>query len=208
MSATAPPRLVILVLLLLSLVSACAGQVAPVTPPSPSPQPVAATPIAATCGLAPVVAPTPPAVIPGYTELDPTTNLHVTGTMQVVDLQSYRLRVTGRVENPLALTFEELRCLPKVTARPALICPGYFMDEATWAGASLEALLKLAGVQAGARSLRMVSADGFANEISLARATANGSFLAYEWEGQPLPRLHGFPVRTVFPGEEGNLWVK
>ncbi len=106
------------------------------------------------------------------------------------------------------LTFEELRCLPKVTARPALICPGYFMDEATWAGASLEALLKLAGVQAGARSLRMVSADGFANEISLARATANGSFLAYEWEGQPLPRLHGFPVRTVFPGEEGNLWVK
>jgi sulfane dehydrogenase subunit SoxC len=33
-------------------------------------------------------------------------------------------------------------------------------------------------------------------------------FLAYEWEGKALPALHGFPVRAVFPGLEGNQWVK
>jgi sulfane dehydrogenase subunit SoxC len=35
-----------------------------------------------------------------------------------------------------------------------------------------------------------------------------GNFLAYEWEGHALPRLHGFPIRAVLPGLEGNQWVK
>jgi DMSO/TMAO reductase YedYZ molybdopterin-dependent catalytic subunit len=34
------------------------------------------------------------------------------------------------------------------------------------------------------------------------------NFLAYEWEGKALPRLHGFPVRAIFPSLEGNQWVK
>ena len=33
-------------------------------------------------------------------------------------------------------------------------------------------------------------------------------FLAYEWEGEPVPILHGFPVRAVFPSLNGNKWVK
>jgi DMSO/TMAO reductase YedYZ molybdopterin-dependent catalytic subunit len=34
------------------------------------------------------------------------------------------------------------------------------------------------------------------------------NFLAYELEGKPLPVLHGFPLRAVFPGLEGNKWAK
>jgi DMSO/TMAO reductase YedYZ molybdopterin-dependent catalytic subunit len=37
---------------------------------------------------------------------------------------------------------------------------------------------------------------------------SSDSFLAYEWEGEPLPIIHGFPVRAVFPALSGNTWVK
>ena len=39
----------------------------------------------------------------------------------------------------------------------------------------------------------------------------DGNFLAYEKKSQPLPVLHGFPLRTVFlgiPGSQGEMVVR
>jgi DMSO/TMAO reductase YedYZ molybdopterin-dependent catalytic subunit len=160
------------------------------------------------CALAPIAVPTLPAVIPGYTELDPATNLHMTGDYQVLDLASYRLEITGRVDHPRSFSYDELRCMPKVTQQPVLNCPGYFTDVAAWSGVPLDYLLKLAGVQPGSNSLNLVSADGYYTTVSLEDADASQPFLAYEWEGQPLPILHGFPLRAIFPGMSGGRWVK
>jgi DMSO/TMAO reductase YedYZ molybdopterin-dependent catalytic subunit len=42
----------------------------------------------------------------------------------------------------------------------------------------------------------------------VAEAFDRANFLAYEWEGEPLPRLHGFPLRVVIPSAQGNQWTK
>jgi DMSO/TMAO reductase YedYZ molybdopterin-dependent catalytic subunit len=160
------------------------------------------------CALAPVVVPTRPAQTPKYTELDPTTGLHMTGTPQEIELASYRLKVTGKVDRPLNLTYDELRCMPRIEAEPVLICPGYFEDVATWAGAPLNDVLELAGIQAGATSISLLGADGYSAFVPLDKARSGDNFLAYEWEGKPVPILHGFPVRAVFPALQGNKWVK
>ena len=160
------------------------------------------------CALPPVVVPTQPAVIPGYTELDPSTGLHMTGTVQNIDLTTYRLKISGKVDHPLSLTYDELRCLPKLTARPTLICKGYFEDVATWSGASLKTILNIAGVQSDAKSITLVAAGGFESYIPLVEALREDNFLAYEWASQPVPILHGFPVRAVLPSMFGNRWVK
>jgi DMSO/TMAO reductase YedYZ molybdopterin-dependent catalytic subunit len=157
--------------------------------------------------LAPVVAPTP-AQDPGYTGLDRSTGLHVTGSMQLIDPVAYRLRVTGKVEPPLELTYDEIRCLPKVQASPVLNCPGFFVDEATWAGTPIAEVLALTKVQEGATSIEFVSADGYKTSLPLEMAQDRANYLAYEWEGEPLPRLHGFPLRVVIPGAQGNQWTK
>src|SRR5512146_2929282 len=54
-----------------------------------------------TCGLQPVLVPTMPAVVPAPNQLDETTGLHMTGIVQKIDLASFRLKVSGKVDRPL-----------------------------------------------------------------------------------------------------------
>jgi DMSO/TMAO reductase YedYZ molybdopterin-dependent catalytic subunit len=145
---------------------------------------------------------------PGYTELDRTTGLHMTGSPQTIDLATYRLKVTGLVDHPLSLSYDDLRCMPKVTASPLLVCPGVFEDEATWSGVPLSYVLGLAGVQREAKWIAIVAADNYSTHMELKDALEDGNFLAYEWDGKPLPVLHGFPVRAVFSSMPGGRWVK
>jgi DMSO/TMAO reductase YedYZ molybdopterin-dependent catalytic subunit len=89
-----------------------------------------------------------------------------------------------------------------------LVCPGFFEDLATWAGVPLADVLELAGPQEDAGGLRLVGADGYSALVTMDMATSGQSFLAYEWEGEPLPVLHGYPLRAVFPDHSGSMWVK
>jgi DMSO/TMAO reductase YedYZ molybdopterin-dependent catalytic subunit len=192
------------VLALVAIVAACRS--APTQTPTEIVQP--AQPSPTPCVLEPVIAPTRVPETPGYAELDPTTGLHMTGTAQSIDLETYRLEIGGKVAQSLSLGYDDLRCLPKLETHCILVCPGFFQDEATWAGVPLSEILELAQVQGDAVGLRMTGADGYSSFVTLEEARAEESILAYEWEGEPLPILHGFPVRAVFPELNGNRWVK
>lgn len=160
------------------------------------------------CGLAHVMVPTLPAFIPEEFALDPSTNLHKSGDPQEIDVDTYALKITGKVDRPLELTYDQLRCMPRITDVPTLICPQTFVDTAEWSGVRIAYILKLAGVQDGATNIRMTGADGYFANVSLEEAVEPGNYLAYEWEGEPLPIMHGFPVRAVFPDIYGSQWVK
>lgn len=190
-------------LAIVAMLAACSSSPQAALPTVPATE---ATPVP--CELTPIVVPTRPAEVPGYTELDPATGLHMTGRPPDIDLDSYRLVVTGTVDYPLELTYDDLRCMRKVELHCTLICPGFFEDEATWAGVPLVDVLERAGMQSSAAGLRLSSADGYSTLVTLPAATSEDNFLAYEWEGEPLPILHGFPVRAVFPELGGSSWVK
>jgi DMSO/TMAO reductase YedYZ molybdopterin-dependent catalytic subunit len=68
--------------------------------------------------------------------------------------------------------------------------------------------LELAGVAEDATGIKLVGADGYWASVPMDMALSESSFLAYEWEGEPLPVLHGFPLRAAFPSLPGNKWVK
>lgn len=202
-------QILLVTLLAFLATTGCVATQTPATPPPVTTTPdrsAKATPTP--CILSTIVAPTPPADIPGYAELDPTTGLHVTGKAQEIDLETYRLEITGKVDHPLTLSFNDLRCMPKVEDFYTLICPGVFTDRATWGGVPLKHVLEVAGVAEDATAIKLVSADGYAASVDMSIALSESSFLAYEWEGEPLPVLHGFPLRAVFPPLPGNKWVK
>lgn len=160
------------------------------------------------CNLKPIKIPKLPKNIPGYTQLDEATGLHVTGSPIVVDFKSYLFKVTGLVDNPLTLTYDELRCMPKISSNAELVCPGFFVDVANWSGVPIKYLIELAGINPTAQQIILVSADGYERNIDLDQALAEENIIAYEWEGQPLPVLHGFPLRAVIPSMDGSFWVK
>lgn len=160
------------------------------------------------CNLPPITVPLMPEVIPGYTQLDEATGLHVTGKPIVVDLNTYTLKVSGLVEQPMQWNYEELRCLPSVTVKATLVCPGVFIDVTTWSGVPIRTLLEQAGLKKTAGRIVMVSADGYQTYVPIQDALDERNFLAYQWQNQPVPVLHGFPLRAVFPQLNGDVWAK
>ena len=158
--------------------------------------------------LPPVSQPPWPAKVPGYAQVDPGTGLHMTGTPRRVELASYRLEITGNVDRPSSMSFDDLRRMPRIGSRPTLICKGYFEDVANWAGASLSAILDRAGVRPSAREVDLICADGYVASFTIAQARSPDAYLAYELEGRILPVLQGFPLRAVFPSLAGYNWAK
>ncbi len=193
-----------------ALLAACAGKLE-VSPPADGQNPAGPVdrPLArpTSCALHPIVAPTA-APAPGYLGVDPITGIHQTGQAQKIDLAGYRLQVTGKVEQPLSLSYDELRCLPRVEASPDLECPGFFLDHGTWAGVTLAHVLGLARPHQDASTVEFHCGDAYVTAIPLAEAQAGDDYLAYEWHGQPLPVLDGFPVRAVLPKKTGSYWGK
>ena len=158
--------------------------------------------------LPPVSQPPWPQKIPGYIQIDPETGLHMTGTPQHVDLATYSLKVTGKVDRPLSLSFDDIRRMPRLSSRPPIVCEGYFEDQATWAGASLAAILEQAGIKSSATEVDFVCADGYRVSITPAQAKSPDAYLAYELEGKIIPVLQGFPLRAVLPKLSGFNWAK
>ncbi len=209
-------RYLVCMSVVLLLVAGCT--VAPETEPAP-PAGGAETPDATAlatrrppltpCDVPAVAVPTPPATIPRYAQLDETTGLHVTGTApEEVDLDAWRLTVDGAVATPLSLTYDELRCMARSEAEPVLVCPGFFEDTARWAGVPLRDVLEAAGAPPSGVRVRFYGVDGYDQLMPIETAMASSALVAYEWEGEPLPLIHGFPVRLVLPGNTGSLWVK
>jgi DMSO/TMAO reductase YedYZ molybdopterin-dependent catalytic subunit len=135
-------------------------------------------------------------------------DLHRTGRPQDYDINTWRLAVDGLVESPLSLTYEDLLSRPQVSELVLLICPGFFWDNATWTGTPLGLILEEAGVSAQATQILIQAGDGYSRKISLEDAVADGVFLAYEVNGETLPKEHGHPIRLVMRDHFGSKWVK
>jgi DMSO/TMAO reductase YedYZ molybdopterin-dependent catalytic subunit len=128
-----------------------------------------------------------------------------------VDLKQWRLEVTGRVKNPLRLTFEEMKALPALERNVLLICPGFFANHGTWKGISVAELLRKAQADQGVTQVTVRGPEGkytMVKDFKIEDIYSNRVFLAYEVNGKALPRKHGFPLRLVAEGYYGYDWVK
>jgi len=128
-----------------------------------------------------------------------------------VDPADWSLRITGRVDRPLRLSYADLLALPQIEADITLSCVsnevgGDLVGNARWQGVPLAALLQRVGVQEGADQLVGRSVDGFTAGFPTTLAlTSPGAMVAVGMNGEPLPALHGFPARLVIPGLYGYI---
>ena len=127
------------------------------------------------------------------------------------DLNTWRLKITGKVQKPLNLSYDQVLDLPTIERNVLLICPGFFTNHGKWKGISVTELLRLAQSESGITHVTFRGPPGRyakTERFPIAEVTANKIFLAYQVNGQVLPRKHGFPLRVVAEDHYGSEWVK
>ena len=129
-------------------------------------------------------------------------------TNRVVDLAEWRLEVTGQVRQPLSFTYAQLTALPPTERNVLMICPGVFANHGRWKGISLQDILQQANFDRTASSVAFEEKGGKSASYPIADVLSGKVFLAYEVNGTPLPRKHGFPLRVVAEDYYGAEWVK
>ncbi|MFI5047303.1 MAG: molybdopterin-dependent oxidoreductase [Acidimicrobiia bacterium] len=137
----------------------------------------------------------------------------VTGSLPSRSHADYRLRVSGRVDNELTLSYEELRAMaPTSLTRDFQCVTGWRVPDVLWKGVRLSDVLDRAGVQAGAKALQFKSFDGaYTESLTLEQAMRPDVLVAYQLEGDDLSDAHGGPVRLyVAPmyGYKSCKWLE
>lgn len=155
-----------------------------------------------------------------------------------IDRATWRLTIEGAVAHPREFTFDEVRALPQQTLEATIECAGNSrvflvpkakgvqwelgaVGNARWTGVSLRDLLRAVDLRDEARHIVLEGADAGviaeaprpAGEIHFARSVPRDKalgdvLLAYEMNGEPLTRSHGFPLRAIVPGWYGMASIK
>jgi DMSO/TMAO reductase YedYZ molybdopterin-dependent catalytic subunit len=177
-----------------------------VSPVLPAPQPSSAPPIFQNRVLSPLL---------GY-EVTPTElfyRIDINPIIPTVNSGTWRLNIKGLVENPIELTYEELKAMPSVEQSTTLSCisnkvGGDLISNALWKGVPLKNLLEQAQIRPGAEYIVFRCYDGYDVGIPLEKGLEDSTILAYEMNRAPLTPAHGFPVRAIVPNIYGMMNAK
>jgi len=130
-----------------------------------------------------------------------------------VDRDLWRLEFRGAIDNDITLSFDDLRDYEQVDQETTLCCisnrigAGLFSN-ASWRGVRLRDVLESAGVHDDAYEVKLTGADAFVDTFGMDYALDENTLLVYMINGEPLPRIHGYPVRVIVPGLFGEKNVK
>jgi len=134
----------------------------------------------------------------------------ISGHMPVFDPGTWRLHIGGLVDQPVSLSYDELRSLPRVDQVSTFHCvTGWTVQNVHWGGVRLGDVLGPAQPQAKGQALRFVSMEvPYVDYLTMQQASLHDVMLAYEMDGKPLPQEHGAPVRLIIPEMYGYKNVK
>lgn len=128
-----------------------------------------------------------------------------------VNLDQWVLKVKGLVNDPLGLSYSQVRDLPFIERKVLLICQGFFANQGLWKGISIRTLLEKAGAKPGANFITVSGPEGDYTKperFPLKEILSDQVFLAYQVNGEDLPQPNGFPLRLVAEDYPGYTWIK
>ena len=128
---------------------------------------------------------------------------------QHIDIENYRLKVDGLVENSLEYTLENAtdnrQGYQKVVT---LNCVEGWSVRILWEGVLIEDLIEEAEASPEANTVIFHAYDGYTTSLPLAYVTGQDIMLAYKMNGVVLPPERGAPFQLVAESKWGYKWIK
>jgi DMSO/TMAO reductase YedYZ molybdopterin-dependent catalytic subunit len=128
---------------------------------------------------------------------------------QYVDNQTYRLSVTGLVNNTLNLSYDQvLADFQPYTKVVTLHCVEGWSVKILWEGFLLEDLLRQVGADMNASTVIFRAYDGYSTALPMQYIIDNKIMIAYKMNDLTLPPERGFPFQLVAESQIGYKWIK
>jgi DMSO/TMAO reductase YedYZ molybdopterin-dependent catalytic subunit len=128
---------------------------------------------------------------------------------QRVDAESYRLKITGLVENPKTYTYNEvIKSHQDYGKVVTLNCVEGWSVTILWKGLLVKDLLAEAKPLPNARVVIFHAYDGYTTSLPLDYIIDNDIMIAYKMNGVALPPERGFPFQLVAESKWGYKWIK
>jgi DMSO/TMAO reductase YedYZ molybdopterin-dependent catalytic subunit len=122
------------------------------------------------------------------------------GTVPKVDLATWRFAMSGAVDRPFAISWEELQALPRQQTPCDIHCvTRWTRYDNLFEGVPVQLLLQRAGVKPQARYALVHAEQGFTTNLPLSDLDRPENLLALSHDGEPLTPEHGGPVRLLVP---------
>jgi DMSO/TMAO reductase YedYZ molybdopterin-dependent catalytic subunit len=120
-----------------------------------------------------------------------------------LDGDSYRLQVSGLVQNKRAWTLPELYALPQADQITRHICVEGWSAIGRWGGTPFSEFLKRVGADTSAKYVGFKCADDYYESIDMATALHPQTLLTFTFDGQRLPAKYGYPMKLRMPTKLG-----
>ena len=116
------------------------------------------------------------------------------------DPKTWDFRVTGLVETPLRLTWQQFAALPTKGLMADMHCvTRWSRFDVRWEGVPFTEVMKLVRARSGANFAMVHGENGYTSNAPLPDLMRPTTLFALKHNGEPLPPEHGYPVRLVVP---------
>lgn len=127
---------------------------------------------------------------------------------QFIDEEEYTLKITGKVDNPIELRYQEVIAHQRYQKVVTLHCVEGWDATILWEGILLKDLFREAGVQEKADTVIFYAYDGYSTSVPLDYILENDILLAYKMNNVTLSPERGFPFQLVAEEKWGYKWIK
>ncbi|WP_051661369.1 sulfite oxidase-like oxidoreductase [Bosea sp. 117] len=122
------------------------------------------------------------------------------GIQPHIPLRVWKLDVFGAVENPLVWDWETFLAQPQTHLVTDIHCvTTWSRYDNGWDGVLTRDLLALVMPKEEASHVVLHSRDGYTTNMALEDFAAEDAMLVHSWQGEPLTREHGGPMRLLVP---------